>query len=125
MIRQRNYLPHAIERERIFLLPEEEAQQRNQRLGQAPQPNLADCDRGPARGARRGDAEPGELPAQQTRWTQYLDRALAFGALDDTIQQRRIGRAGAGIVVFQLTPRQAPPGGRPDRRQSRPGRRRA
>ena len=41
-----------------------------------------------------------ELPAQQPRWIQYLDRAVAFGALDDAVQQAGSIGPGAGIVLL-------------------------
>ena len=124
MVRQRNDLPHAVERKRIFLLTEIEAQQRNQRVDRR-RSRATHRDRRPALRARRGYAKPGELPAQKPRRIQQFDRALAFRALDGAIQQRRIGRTCAGIVVFDLVRGKLPAGGRSDRRQSRPRRLRA
>ena len=101
MIRQRNDLSHSVKGQRIFLLAETEAQQREQSFrwrsdGRAFGKQCLACRR------RRGNTEPNELPVQKTRRAQQLDRALAFGALDDAVQQRGINSTGTGIVFFEL-----------------------
>jgi hypothetical protein len=101
MIRQRNDLTHPVQRQRIFLLAEEEAQERNQRLGRCRCRRTSHRDRRSAGCMACGDAELGELPGEKTRGAQYLDRVLAFGALDHAIQQRRIDRTRSGIVLFK------------------------
>ena len=71
------------------------------------------------RGTRTGEAEPGELVAKQPLRIQYLDRAVAFGAFDNAIQEMRIDGARSGIILLEVIRREGPEGHRSGRRQIR------
>ena len=100
LIRQRNDLSHAVERQGVFLRSQFEAHQRHvirfgSRRGQCCSRN-----RKLGRGAWTGGAQPGERVAKQPLRIQYLDRAFAFGAFDHAIQKVRVDGPRAGIVVL-------------------------
>ena len=126
MLRQLDDLAHAIERQRIFLAARVEADQRAPAAARATaaRADAAAASDAGVRGARTGNAEPAEFVAQQPLRIQDLDRAFAFGALDDAVQKIRIERAGAGVVLLDLRRPEAPADARSDRRQIRPARRR-
>ena len=107
MIRERNDLTHAVEREGVFLRSQVEADQRHLllRFGSSG----ARC-RGRNRklgcGTRTGETEAGELVAKQSLRIQYLDRAVAFVAFDNPIQEMRIDGARSGISLIEVMRRE-------------------
>ncbi len=102
VVRKLDDLLHAVERQRIFLPAEFEADQRNLVLhGCGGWRGAGDCNRGRARCALAGNAKLAELVAQYPGGVENLDGAFAFGALDDAVQNIRVDRSGAGVVFLE------------------------